>query len=165
MPKPKEISWIINEKSCWICISHKGDRDGYPQKKVKSKSTRISRIMYEKYKGKIPEGLFVLHHCDNPSCINPDHLFFGTAKDNSVDMIKKGRGVFVGGAKGEKNHSAKLTKDKVCEIMVASGTIRFLAKLYGVSHTTIWSIKNRITWKHVLVDNAVQNTVDAAVGV
>lgn len=68
------------------------DKDGYGiYNPFKSKSVRITRFIYEKRIGLIPEGLFVCHKCDNPSCINTDHFFLGTNDDNMHDMVEKGR--------------------------------------------------------------------------
>jgi hypothetical protein len=86
-PKPKEIAWTMNDRSCWICTSHYRDHDGYPKKMINGKPKRIHRIFFEKYKGPIPQGLQVLHTCDTPACINPDHLFLGTQNDNMQDMV------------------------------------------------------------------------------
>ena len=82
----KEITWKVDKNGCWICISHKGE---YPIKWYKGRQHPVSHIMYEKYIGPIPKGLWVLHHCDNTKCINPGHLFLGTNQDNIIDMIKK----------------------------------------------------------------------------
>lgn len=83
------------ENSCWK-FATKGDKDGYPQV-VGSKHckefglTRAHQVAYHLYHGPIPDGMIVCHVCDNPSCVNPDHLFVGTWNDNVQDMIRKGR--------------------------------------------------------------------------
>jgi len=86
--KMKEITWDVNGFGCWICNSHAKDQAGYPKTCFNGKTTSISRIMYQKYKGEIPTGLFVLHDCpggDNPGCINPEHLRVGTHQENMND--------------------------------------------------------------------------------
>lgn len=77
------------------CIEWKGARNpqGYGQKCIKGKRYRTHRLAWEWANGPIPEGLFVLHKCDNPPCCNPDHLFLGTQTDNMQDMLAKGRGI------------------------------------------------------------------------
>lgn len=77
------------------CIVYEGskDKDGYGKTKVGGRYVRVHRLSWEHEFGPIPEGLWVLHHCDNPPCINPDHLFLGTAKDNAEDCLSKNRNV------------------------------------------------------------------------
>ncbi len=76
---------------CWIWLAAK-DLEGYGFFWFKNKQVRSHRFSWEITHGKIPNGLFVCHHCDNPSCVRPDHLFLGTCQDNALDMISKGRG-------------------------------------------------------------------------
>ena len=66
-------------------------KSGYGKIKYQQKYYSVHRLIYEYYKGDIPDGLFVCHTCDNPSCMNPDHLFLGTCKENIRDSVKKGR--------------------------------------------------------------------------
>ena len=88
---------------------------GYGAISICQKKWLTHRAMWRACKGEIPEGMCILHKCDNEKCVNIDHLFLGTMKDNSNDMIKKGRRV-VPDQRGEKNPSAKLTYAKVNEI-------------------------------------------------
>ncbi|TAF00895.1 MAG: HNH endonuclease [Oscillatoriales cyanobacterium] len=107
-----------------------------------------SRLMYEAHHGQIPEGMLVCHSCDNPTCVNPEHLFLGTHKDNTQDMLRKNRE-----ARGDKLPQTKLTSEQVKEIklLLAEGSLNNgkIGKLFGVTSTTIWDIKNGITWKHI----------------
>jgi hypothetical protein len=142
--RKKQIELHKNWKGCWICISHHLAGHGYPYMKINQKGIGIHRYMYEKYIGKIPEKLCVLHKCDNRRCINPEHLFLGTKSDNSMDMFLKGRA-----AKGERNASSKLTENDIREIRSLDYSYRNLGKMFNVSHRTISLIKNYKTWKHV----------------
>lgn len=96
--------------------------------------------------GDIPEGIHVLHRCDNRPCVNPRHLFLGTQKDNMADASEKGRM-----AKGVKNGRSKLTREQVKEIRRLRGKAyqKDLAKRFGVARNTICVIQLRQTWKHV----------------
>lgn len=102
----------------------------------------------------IPEGMFICHTCDNPPCVNPEHLWPGTALDNKRDCINKGRS-FVPhqpGQKGSKNPIAKLTEDAVVDIrkLKAQGwSYGQLAKKYGVKNVTVYHVVKRNNWKHV----------------
>ena len=83
---------IDDETGCWEWGLSVFDY-GYAKMSYKGKMLTAHRVAYETFIGQIPDGLLVCHHCDNPKCINPDHLFIGTHQDNSNDKIKKGRGV------------------------------------------------------------------------
>jgi len=88
--------WLkINIKSSDECWEYIGllDKDGYGSFMINYKNMRAHRVAYESFYGSIPKKLLVLHKCDNPSCCNPNHLWLGTNKDNTQDMINKGRGI------------------------------------------------------------------------
>jgi hypothetical protein len=102
--------------------------------------------------GPIPEGLVICHRCDNPSCVNPAHLFLGTHADNVADKMRKGRHR-TNPHKGEDHRSAKLTQEQVLEVRrrFAVGGISkaALGREYGVTQTTIDHIILRATWRHL----------------
>lgn len=102
------------------------------------------RIAWELRVGPIPPGLSVLHRCDTPACVNPDHLFLGTHADNMADMVAKGRE-----ARGTRNGQAKLTEQQVGEIRLAHGTIPFadLAARFGISRSQLARILNGERWR------------------
>jgi hypothetical protein len=113
---------------------------------------RRSRFAYVYFIGPIPEGMLICHKCDNPSCVNPNHLFLGTDKDNSQDMIKKGRyiigdhngeknGMFGVHRYGEKNPMAKLNWEKVNEIRNSNLTNKELAEKFNVTKGQIFTYK------------------------
>ncbi len=92
--------------------------------------------------------MYVLHRCDNPPCVNVDHLFLGTQFDNMADMIRKGRQV-VSERSQERNNNSKLTNADVHEIRTAylrGARVRDLCKLYGVAHTAIAEITSGRNW-------------------
>ncbi len=96
----------------------------------------------------IPEGLYVLHHCDNPPCVRPIHLHNGTARDNAADMVTRSRQAI-----GSDNGNSKLTECAVVAIRndYASGRYnqRELGNIHGVNQTKISSVIRRETWSHV----------------
>lgn len=104
------------------------------------------RISYEFAHGTIPEGLHVLHSCDNPPCCNPAHLFLGTQVENMADMCAKGRNVPPRAPPNNK-HAAKLTKAQVAEIRQASGTYRAIAARFGISRSNVGFIKTGKSWR------------------
>lgn len=121
------------------------NNSGYGHFGVNGKVVDAHRFSYEEYVGTIPHGMFVLHRCDNQSCVNPEHLFLGTQNDNLKDMDKKGRRAPV--PSGELSWASKLTKKQVNGIRADSRSHRFLASVYGVGKTTIGSIKSNKTWR------------------
>jgi hypothetical protein len=102
------------------------------------------RVSYQLHVGPIPDGMTVLHRCDNPSCTNPRHLFVGTNSDNNADRDAKGRAAY-----GERNH-AKLTEANV--IAIRSRRDRSdaeWAEILGVGAPTVQCARNGRTWKHL----------------
>lgn len=108
------------------------------------------RIAWTIYRGEIPSGIFVCHRCDNPLCVNPDHLFLGTHSENMKDMKAKGRSNYIS---GEQSPKSKLTEKDVKNIRKSYKrnivTMRSLADRYGVSMGAIQSVLNRTNWKHI----------------
>lgn len=146
---------------CWNWLGGK-QKDGYGTLVVNGVSVQAHRLMYELFKGKIPKGMCVCHHCDNPSCVNPSHLFLGTRADNNRDRANKGRTKANVGqtmklhperrARGERQGSAKLTEADVKEIReLYSGGLsqRILATMFGVSKTCIGEIARGENWRHI----------------
>jgi hypothetical protein len=87
----RPIEYVVNEKGCHIGISHTHDKDGYMKIQRNKKCWHAHRWVYTQTYGDIPKGMVVMHSCDEPSCININHLSLGTIKDNNHDMIRKGR--------------------------------------------------------------------------
>lgn len=124
------------------------DRSGYGRIKIARKCKLSHRVMWEIENGEIPLGedgraLFVCHHCDNPPCCNPRHMFLGTAADNSHDMVSKGRS-----QRNRRNGNAKLTESEVIEIRSnpqVSGRV-WEAK-FGITSGSVSKIKSGQTWK------------------
>jgi hypothetical protein len=101
------------------------------------------RVAYEAAFGSIPDGMNVLHTCDNPPCCEPEHLWLGTDADNAADRKKKGRN---GDQFGEKNGSVKLTREKVEVIRADARVLREIAAEHGVSKAQISRIKRGERW-------------------
>lgn len=129
---------IIEAKNgCWIWTGIKNSQ-GYGQI---GKSEKAHRFSYQRFIGKIPPHLCVLHSCDNPSCVNPKHLFLGTLSENNIDV------------QGEDNSKNKLQEKDIIKIRTwyisGNRSKASLAREFGVSHPTISQILKRETWKHV----------------
>jgi hypothetical protein len=104
------------------------------------------RVSYELLVGPIADGMFVCHKCDVPSCVNPDHLFVGTPRDNIQDMFRKGRD---NQPVGEQHGMARLTEQQVLEILESDEKHDVLARRYNICRPQITTIKNRKSWKHL----------------
>lgn len=139
------------ETGCWMWTRGLNDRGrAVMQDPTTRRPNRTARVSYRTFSGEIPQGLHVLHHCDNPGCINPDHLFLGTHVDNMADKKAKGRAPNTTEAiKGESNWNARLTEEKVREIRRDPRIGRKIAADYGVSDVMIGKIKRRVKWAHV----------------
>ena len=107
------------------------------------------RFSYLLHKGEIPQNMCVLHTCDVPQCVNPDHLFLGTHDENMKDMAKKGRASTVAKTKGITHGMCKLTENQIVEIRNDSRKLREIAKDYNISTQQISRIRNNKLWKHI----------------
>lgn len=114
---------------------------------------RASRVAYELTKGPVLEGLNCLHRCDNPSCVNPDHLFLGTIKDNTQDMIEKGRSKLMIYRRGQENPAVKITPEQVREIRAKYEPGKYgckrLAQEYPITYQQVWLIVTGKCWAHI----------------
>lgn len=132
-------------KACWPWLAYR-NRDGYGTLQVDRKSKMAHRLAWEAAQGPIPNGMFVLHHCDNPSCCNPAHLWLGTLADNNRDRDRKGRGA---DRRGERAGGAKLTESDVLAIRAAAGTRGAIAMRFGISLSAVTYIRQGKRWGHV----------------
>ena len=151
----------ISQSGCWEWMASRS-KAGYGHFKLYGVNHIAHRVSYEIFSGEIPEGLYVCHHCDNPPCVNPDHLFLGTHTENLHDASRKGR--IATGEKhgaythpesrvhlsGEKNGRAKLTKEQISQIREFRNQglgLKFLAKVFGVSSAQIGNIVSGRRWR------------------
>ena len=138
---------------CWLWFGAIGCEDGRGLISVNGAPIAAHRVAWLLYCGEIPKGMSVLHTCDVPSCVNPDHLWLGSQWDNINDCKKKGRfkpppinTTFIGEQHGE----AKLTTANVLEIRTSVLRNKEYAQKFGVSETTVRHVKSRKTWKHLV---------------
>ncbi len=166
MPKPltEDQFWSKVDKSgeCWIWT---GAKFPFGYGNVRMNGERYAhRVAWTMARGPIPADLYVLHVCDVPACVNPDHLWLGTKAENNADRKSKGRnGRAVGGlngrythpettARGERNGFSKLSEADVREIRArraAGEKLREIAELFGVAKQTVHSIVHGRLWAHV----------------
>lgn len=136
----------ISKSGCWNWSGAK-DSSGYGHFGVgRAVSRKAHRVSYALHIGPIPEGLQVCHKCDNPSCVNPDHLFLGTAQDNMTDAKNKKRI-----ACGERSGVSRLTDDDVRFIRTSALSERKVAALLGVHRGTVNAVRSGRTWKNEAV--------------
>jgi len=136
----------ILANGCWNWTKCK-DKDGYgiTSYGIPRKAWRAHRLIYFLLKGEIPEGMLCCHSCDNSSCININHIFIGSPKENSKDRENKGRG-------GKKNHPTRLTEQDVLLMRkMHSEGIRNceLVKIFNLPQPTISKILKRDRWRHI----------------
>lgn len=136
---------------CWNWIGAR-DPKGYGRVRIGNQTELAHRVAWVEQNGPIPDGLFACHHCDNPSCVNPDHLFLGTVRDNAHDMVAKGRSA-KNDRRGEDIGTAKLTVRQVQEMRAMYVpkvvTQPMLAALFGVSRSTVSAIVSGRNWAWV----------------
>lgn len=134
---------------CWLWTASRLP-EGYGQFTFHRRTFRAHRFSYELHFGPIPEDMLICHHCDNPPCVNPDHLFLGTDADNAADRKKKNRAASI---KGVKNGRAKLTESQVLEIrrLYIPGKItqRQIGNMFGIHNSIVSDIVRGEYWKHL----------------
>lgn len=166
MKQPIERFWNFVDLSdggpCWTWTGN-ACADGYGWLKVNNKNKATHRFSYEYFnKISIPYGMCVCHKCDNPPCVNPQHLFLATKGGNNKDRHNKGRDATGDKSglrlhpecikRGQDRRNTILNEDKVKQIRELKkhgATLRGLAHLFGVSHHTIMAIVHGKIWKHV----------------
>jgi len=142
LPETNEGCWVWTG---WKTVKGYGkiSREG----KGKGPSVYAHRLAYELHTGEIPVGNVVCHSCDNPSCVNPAHLFVGTQVDNLRDMASKGRSL-----RGERQPNAKLTESNVIEIFAMrrdGAKLSVIGDRFGVGKSHVHGVLTRKTWKHL----------------
>lgn len=142
--KPRPVEFEVDKNGCFICTSHKArTKDAkYTATRIirGGKTTTMPRWIYAECFGELPPGIVVRHKCDNGLCINPEHLESGTQKQNTDDMIERGR---------NKNGPRILdeSKAKAIRLMLSAGhTAKDIAAAYGVSISAIRDIKQNRRW-------------------
>lgn len=141
IPEPNSGCWL------WMAgLQHYDVPVSYGSTSINGKKISAHRASFLCYKGKIPNKMLVCHTCDNPACINPDHLFLGTALENMRDRDTKGRRTPL---RGIQRKTAKLNDDAVREIRLAKESQNKLAKKFGVDQALISGVQLRKVWTHV----------------
>lgn len=133
------LATFTDHSACWLWPLNCNSK-GYGMLNRTGVSHLAHRAAWEVVHGPIPDGLCVLHSCDNPPCINPSHLFLGTQLDNMRDRTNKGR-------QGRGN--AKLTDEHVRAIRAATGTQKSIAQQFGIDDSSVSDIRAYRSWKHV----------------
>jgi hypothetical protein len=148
MKSLEERFWqkVLRTPDCWqwiaSCTTH-----GYPQIRegnCHSRMLKAHRVCWEIHFGPIPDGMHVLHRCDNPGCVNPSHLFLGTNLDNINDCIAKNRK-----PKGEEIWTSKLREDQIPIIRTSGFSQQKIANIFGITQRAVSKIKLCQTWKHI----------------
>lgn len=129
-----------DSSGCWVWTGTQAVNGyGHWPSGQRGRALLAHRVAWELVNGPIPDGMSVLHHCDKPPCVNPEHLWLGTHAQNMADMARKGR-----------SRSTKLIEEQVLSIRArANESHRALGREFGVSKTTITSIIARRIWRHL----------------
>lgn len=135
------------ETGCWEFQGYR-NKKGYGvcgSRRTRGTTSLAHRIVYKALVSDVADDLQVCHRCDNPPCVNPDHLFAGTVQENWADMVKKGRSRWL---KHEENPNSKLERRQVEEILALRGLVPSpeLARWFGVNRSTITKVWRGVSW-------------------
>ena len=141
---------VKKTNSCWEWTAVKTSK-GYghlPYARNWGFTTLAHRLSYLIHRGDIPEGLLICHTCDNPHCVNPEHLFLGTQVDNMQDCLSKGRVRYIT-HRGESNGRCKISREQALEIKHSLLPRKELMKKFGISRSMVGKIKSGSSWKEL----------------
>jgi HNH endonuclease len=134
---------IFHDNGCWEWTGYK--KNGYGSISIHDRDRYIHHLSYILFRGK-PDGLFVLHECDNRPCWRPNHLYVGTQDKNLADMRSRGRHSKPPTLTGLHNPNAHLTDEQIAELrLMTDRKQRDLARLFGVSQSTVWRLRHGLT--------------------
>lgn len=149
MARIERMSVPEPNSGCWIWLAQLSAK-GYGRINIAGRPILAHRASWHAQNGEIPNGKLILHHCDNRACVNPDHLYPGTQKQNMADALRRGRFPnFKGLRKGSLNPSAKIheTDVGVIKSLLASGMKQDdIAAIYGLARSSISNVKRGVTW-------------------
>tara|TARA_Y100000310_G_scaffold240365_1_gene244193 strand:+ start:516 stop:974 length:459 start_codon:yes stop_codon:yes gene_type:complete len=143
--KQRFRSLDVGDNECWEWPWGR-NRLGYGGVQFNKKWHRAHRVAWILFVGPIPKDMFVCHHCDNPPCVNPNHLWIGSHRDNVDDMLNKGRS---NNHHGQNNPNARLTEDDVSEIKhrYDEGEYQYeIARVFGISQQHVSQITRDVRW-------------------
>lgn len=149
MTRPaEERFWPKVDKSgdCWVWTGHRTLGD-YGLFWINEKDERAHRVSWQFHNGSVPDEMHVLHHCDNPPCVNPDHLWLGTDADNVRDKVKKKRHCY-----GSHHGGSKVDESDVLiirELRSIGTSVKALSWLFDIAEVTIYQISQGISWRHI----------------
>ncbi len=147
-----DSSNLDNPLKCWEWTGGKIST-GYGSCSFQGKVILAHRASYLVHFGAIPKGLYVCHRCDNPICVNPNHLFLGSHYDNMQDMGRKGRQWCQNPdnvKRGEQVPWSRLVSEDIAEILTSDEPHSVLARRLGVTYQSVWDVRHGKCWTHVL---------------
>jgi hypothetical protein len=142
----------IDSSGCHIFTGNIGT-GGYGRLTMDGFQHKTHRVAWEVANGRsVPDGMHVCHRCDNPPCVNPDHLFIGTNADNIADMIAKGRDYRGIPRRGSAHARAIIDEGTAIAVYRATGSASAIAREFGIARAVVRGIKARTQWAHINVD-------------
>ena len=138
--KEKFATFFEETNGCWEWNGYK-DKDGYGLFSYAGTQYRAAKLALQFDGRQVPDGMLACHHCDNPICVRPSHLYCGTPTQNAADAKRRGR--------LNPGKKAKLTPDLVRSIRAANGTHDHIASMFGISRANVSLIRGRKTWANV----------------